>query len=258
MAISREQSRLSSLVTTVSGSLVTASFTVIACGSFAALIFSGPLDKFVAQGIWIGLFTAFVVGLVVSLASSYKGAIAIPQDRIAPILALMAGSIMEKMGSASAEDKCLGAIAAIGVVSVVTGLFLFILGRLRLGDLIRYIPYPVIGGFLAGSGWLLVCGAMRVMTGRSLGFAALPALFQTGTIPHWGTGLVFGGLLFFILRRYQHPLTVPLMLIGAIGAFYIVLGAIGGSVANARLSGWLLNFSGVHGGGGFSPLYIAN
>jgi len=46
---------------------------------------------------------SLVVGLVVSLASSYAGAIAIPQDRVAPILALMAASIVSRMGSASPE-----------------------------------------------------------------------------------------------------------------------------------------------------------
>jgi SulP family sulfate permease len=155
---------LSGAVATASASCVTAAFTIIACGSFAALIFTGPLESFVSQGIWIGLFTAFVVGLIVSLTSSYVGAIAIPQDRVAPILALMAASMVTRMGTASAEEKCLGVMAAIAAVSLTTGLFLFLLGRLKLGNLIRYIPYPVIGGFLAGSGWLLVCGAFRVVT----------------------------------------------------------------------------------------------
>src|SRR5580658_1474500 len=96
--------QLPGAVTTLCSGFVTASFTIIACGSFAALIFAGPLHSFVAQGIWIGLFTALVVGLIVALASSYAGAIAIPQDRVAPILALMAASIVRRMGSATTEE----------------------------------------------------------------------------------------------------------------------------------------------------------
>ena len=76
---------LSRAVTTASASFVTAAFTIIASGSFAALIFTGALDSFIAQGIWIGLFTALVVGSIVAWTSSYAGAIAIPQDRVAPI-----------------------------------------------------------------------------------------------------------------------------------------------------------------------------
>ena len=32
----------------------------------------------------------------------------------------------------------------------------------RLGAAIRYVPYPVVAGFLAGTGWLLVVGGVRL------------------------------------------------------------------------------------------------
>src|SRR5262252_8232829 len=102
-----------SAVNTACAAFVTAAFTIVACGSFAALIFAGPLHNYVSQGIWIGLFTALVVGMVVSLASSYKGVVAIPQDRVAPILAIMAASICARMESATPEQKCLAVVAAI-------------------------------------------------------------------------------------------------------------------------------------------------
>lgn len=229
----------SDVVTTASASAVTAAFTIIASGSFAALIFTGPLDHFVAQGIWLGLFTAVVAGLIVSCLSSLATSIAIPQDRVAPILALMAADIAARMGSASPEEKCLAVMGAIAATSLITGLALFLLGRLKLGNLIRYIPYPVTGGFLAGSGWLLVCGALRVMTGHPLKLANL-ALFTTGpVIIQWLPGMIFGGLLFFILRRLRHPLMMPLILFAAIGLFYLVLTATGMPLAAARAHGWL-------------------
>jgi SulP family sulfate permease len=247
-----------SAVNTVCAAFVTAAFTIVACGSFAALIFAGPLHNYVSQGIWIGLFTALVVGMVVSLASSYKGAVAIPQDRVAPILAIMATSICARMDSASPEQKCLAVVAAIAAVSLITGSFLFVLGRLRLGDLIRYIPYPVIGGFLAGSGWLLVSGAVRVMTGHPLSLSTLPLLFRSGAFVQWLPAMIFGGLLFALLRRLRHPLTVPLLLFGAIGLFYILLSASGSSVADARLKGWLPDLPLGQGFGNFSPLFVFN
>jgi SulP family sulfate permease len=42
------------------------------------------------------------------------------------------------------------------VTTLVTGLFLLLLGRLKLGNLVRYIPYPVTGGFFAGIGYIFV------------------------------------------------------------------------------------------------------
>ena len=40
------------------------------------------------------------------------------------------------------------------------------LGTFRLGNLARFIPYPVVGGFLAGTGWLLIKGGLRVAVGH--------------------------------------------------------------------------------------------
>lgn len=129
MARERSPRNFPNVLNTVSAAFVTAAFTVIACGSFAALIFSGPLKPFVSDGIWIGLFTALGVGLIVSLASSFAGAIAIPQDRVAPILALMAASIATRMKGAPAQEICLSVLAAIALVSLIAGAFLYLLGR---------------------------------------------------------------------------------------------------------------------------------
>lgn len=258
MAHSNDARSVSGALNTVCAALVTAAFTVIACSSFAALIFTGPLDKFVGQGVWIGLFTALVVGVIVALASSCPGVIAIPQDRVAPILALMSVSMVAKMGTASARDKCLAVLAAVAVVSLITGAFLFVLGRLRLGNLIRYIPYPVIGGFLAGSGWLLVRGSMRVMTGQPLSLSTLPFYFQPAVLIQWLPGIVFACLVFFSLKRWKHPLTLPLMLLGAIGLFWIILAVGGISVMRAREQGWLPNLALRGGSTRLSSFFIIN
>ncbi len=123
---------LSLALSTASAAVVTAAFTIIAVGSFSSLIFSGPLSLYTSQGILIGLFTALVVGTIVSLLSSYPGVIAIPQDRVAPILALMAASIAGRMTEATIQEKCLAVMASIAVVTIVTGVFLFLLGRFKL------------------------------------------------------------------------------------------------------------------------------
>jgi SulP family sulfate permease len=104
----------------------------------------------------MGLITAVIVGLLVALTSSCRGAIAIPQDRIAPILALLSTNLMLSMANSDPDQIFLVVVAAVVLVTLITGLFLCGLGWLRLGNLIRYIPYPVIGGFLAGSGWFAV------------------------------------------------------------------------------------------------------
>ena len=71
------------------------------------------------------------------------------------------------------------------MTTVLTGVFFFVLGRFRLGGLVRYLPYPVIGGFLAGTGWLLVRGSVGVMADVPLGFAMLGALASPEVAVRW-------------------------------------------------------------------------
>ena len=42
-----------------------------------------------------------------------------------------------------------------------------------MGRAIRYVPYPVVGGFLGATGCLILLGAVRVITGIRLQFATL-------------------------------------------------------------------------------------
>src|SRR5262249_55698360 len=214
----------SQVAVTASAGIVVAVFTVIAAASFASLIFNGALDGLVPIGIRMALTTAVIVGAVVALTSSCQAVIAIPQDRVVPILALLAASIALRMPLASAEQKGMAVLSALVMVTLISGLFLFGLGRLRLGNLIRYIPFPVIGGFLAGSGWLLVLGGLRVMMGEPIHFAAAGNLFHAPQLWHWLPGLALGILLFWLSKRVKNQFFIPAMLPIGIGLFYVAIG----------------------------------
>jgi SulP family sulfate permease len=83
------------------------------------------------------------------------------------------------------------------------------LGQFKLGNLIRFIPYPVIGGVLAGSGLLLTFGGISVMTGVSVSLFHLLPIIQPGLWVKWLPGLLFAVFLLVALRRRNHILIVP-------------------------------------------------
>lgn len=206
--------------------------------SLAALIFSGPMAPHLAAGIGVVLFSTFLTAVLLSLFSSYKPVLAAPQENVAVILALVAGSIgRELRGSPSALPTV---IASIGVTAVVTGLLFFALGKLRLGKIVRFIPYPVVGGFLAGTGWLLVQGSLNVMTDLPVGFGDLPGLVAPGVLLKWIPGVLYGLLLAAVLRRYTHFLVLPGLLFGGIAVFYLVVILAGPGVAGAMAGHHLL------------------
>src|SRR5690606_37450278 len=146
--------------------------------SVVVLIFSGDLSVFAAQGIGFVIFGSIILGLIVSLGSSLHGVIAIPQDNTGVVLALIAASISGALpASATPEERFMTVMAAIILAGVVTGLSLLFLGVFKLGNLTRFIPYPVIGRILAGTGWLLFRGGISVMSDINLSLDSLPTLF---------------------------------------------------------------------------------
>jgi SulP family sulfate permease len=209
--------------------------------SLAALIFSGVLAPYVAQGIGFILFGAFIILLIGAFASSVPGAMTIPQDTPAAILALIAAGIAGAMSAtATLEETFTTVVAAVICTTLLTGLTFILVGRFKLSGFARFIPYPVVGGFLAGTGWLLTRGAFSVMTGLSLALEEIPLLFQTDILVHWLPGLIFALALLLILRRSSHFLVIPAMLALGIGLFYAALALAGISTSQAAGAGWLL------------------
>ena len=60
-----------------------------------------------------------------------------------------------------------------------------------MAGLIRFIPYPVVGGFLAGTGWLLVQGAFGVVAHLPLDFGNLSALCAAPALRQWVLDFLF-------------------------------------------------------------------
>jgi SulP family sulfate permease len=234
---------------------MTGIFTIIAACSFASLIFSGPLEPFVGNGVWLMLWTGLVSGVLVALTSSLRGVVAIPQDRIAPILAVLVVGVVAKLPNASPEEQCRVAIAAIAMVTVITGVALYAVGRLKLGNLLQYVPYPVIGGFLAGSGWLLTLGCFHIALGHALHPDNVLQLFTSAQLVKWLPAVVFGGLWFFLMKWSRHPMVPAGLLLAGVGLFYAMLHLTGVSLPEARTHGWLPTLLGAHGVAPF-PSYL--
>ena len=208
--------------------------------SFAALIFSGPLAAYLPNGFGMILVASVLICLVVGLLSSFPVSIALPQDIPMAIFALVAASIMAHLNTEPTSVGYATVVAAIALTSLVTGAFFYLTGTFHLSTFARYIPYPVIGGFLAGTGFLLARGALGVMSNVTIAWGELGALFAPDVFVKWAPGVVFGVLLLVVLRRVAHFIVLPLMVIGATVLFYVVWFALGYTVADADAKGWLL------------------
>ncbi len=218
--------------------LVTLSYSV----SYAVLIFSGPtLEPFLARGFRAALVAAALVALVVAMKSSFPFAIAGPDSNASAILAVMAAGLTHALVEARVpgEQVANAVVLMLGLSAIAAGVIVSLLGLLRWGQLVRLIPYPVCGGFLAGSGFLLLAGACKVLTGQSLGWSTLSALAGQPPLA-WGTALAVAITLLVLTRTVRHFLLLPGVFVGAMIFFYLGLWLTGTTVDAARAQGLLM------------------
>jgi SulP family sulfate permease len=211
--------------------------------SLAAFIFTGDLAKYTPTGTGLILSAMIITGIIIALFSSIQGVISTPKASICAIVALMATSIAGN--SAVLPHQVLPTItAAIIVSSIVTGVFLFALGFFRIGNYFRFIPYPVVGGYFAGTGLLIVKGSFSTMLDMPLTIANLQKIISVENLILWLPGVLFALVLYTLMRKRNHYLLIPGMILISIALFYITLMIFDIPVDKARSMGLLpLNFS---------------
>lgn len=208
--------------------------------SVGSLIFSGKLTPYLAHGIGIALVTAIITLISTSLMSYIPGVIGSLQDSPSVILALTIAALVSGASPHTVENQLGTILTIIPLTAFLTGVIFLGLGYFKLGGLVRFIPYPVVGGFLAGTGWLLVQGSFGTMTGLQLMASNIKQLVLPNQLALWLPGVIFAFTLFIGLLRFKHFLTMPVILIGSISAFYFALLVTGTSINQAISRGLLL------------------
>ncbi len=237
----QQNSFLQQLLPNLSAGIVAGIFTAVHAVSFAAMIFSGELSEYVGIGIGFALLNAIILSLTIGCLSSYPVALSSPKSTVAAILGLMATAMISAMPeTATPEDKLLTVVAAIMLNSICCGVVFFCLGHLKLGRLIRYIPYPVLGGFLAGSSWLLLQGAWNLIVDIPLDLAHGRELLRPHYLAEWGVAVCFAIALWVMLKRFQVFWMMPTMLLLAIACFHLGLFCEHLSILDAQTTGFLL------------------
>ena len=116
------------------------------------------------------------------------------------------------------------------VASAVTGLLLLGMGYFKLGNLVRYVPFPVVAGFLGGTGVVLAIGGIELLQrgqGSELAFLVVP-------------GVLLGLVLAWLGRREASPsMSLAVIAVGFVG-FHIAAAVTGIDRAEGISRGLLL------------------
>jgi carbonic anhydrase len=113
----------------------------------------------------VGLVTAIVAGIVCALFGGTRLGVSGP----AAAMAILVGTIVNEHG-----------LAALLVIGVGCGVLQLLTGVLKLGRFVRLVPLPVIEGFTAGIGAIILIGQLP----RALGLPAPPASHVFDVVLH--------------------------------------------------------------------------
>src|SRR6516225_4307849 len=230
------RSRTRAALIDVFAGLVCSILSVAYCLSYAALIFNGPLAPALAYGVAVTFLSAAIGGSIVAWKSSLPFAVAGPDSSISVVLAALVATLVQRLGSA---DPLLPTLIAISATTALTGLLLCILGFTHAGRAIRFVPFPVIGGFLGATGWLMITGAIQVITDQPPALSNIGAFLKIPIAEKFAAALAVTVLLHVFLPRSKSPFILPGMLFAAIALTYIVVFAAGSSVNAAQAAGWM-------------------
>lgn len=237
----RQRLHLEQIIPSLSVGLIIGIIEVILAISFGALIFGGPLSPFLSNGIGITLAGAVLTGATVALLTSVPGIVSGNQDVPAAILAVATAAVAASMPASTSEDALYTTVVVtIGLTTIATGIFFYILARFRLGNLVRFLPYPVIGGFLAATGWVLLLGGIGIMVDVTPTLHTIAWLLEPTQLLRWIPGILLAGAIILILRRTDQVMALPVTVFGSVGLFYIFAVVSGQPVASLMSGGWLL------------------
>ena len=203
--------------------VISAVVQIAYCISFSALIFQGAIASGFSLGLAALIMGTAVTGVVIALTSTLSPANGGPDSPAVAVMSVLSGSVAAALAAKGAGTATIiiNVLVALSVSTLFTGVLLFGIGALRLGQWLRFVPYPVIGGFLAASGLLLITGGMEVVTQTNLTLApsSWEVLYSAIYAPQIIVGLLFAIAVPLVGRWMPSYLALPLVFL----VFLIVL-----------------------------------
>jgi SulP family sulfate permease len=153
--------------------------------AFGVTVYSAIGPEYAAFGALAGILGATALGLI---ASTFGGTDRLISAPCAPAAAVLSAFAIELVHQGSASTTV---VLMMTVLGILTGLIQLLIGFLGVGKLIKYIPYPVVSGYLSGVGLIIIGSQIPKFAGAPAGSYWLDVLIRP-QLWDW-RGLVIGG-----------------------------------------------------------------
>jgi SulP family sulfate permease len=151
--------------------------------AFGVAIFSPLAGSLPAQGAMAGMLGAMALGLLAPPFGSRSRLISAPSAPAAAVLAALAASFTQQGGAAPTI------LIQIGIIGLLAGAIQIGFGIAGIGRLIKFIPFPVVSGYLSGVGLIIIGSQVPGFLGAPTEAGLLDALRAPSTW-HWQSMLV--------------------------------------------------------------------
>lgn len=131
--------------------------------AFGVLVFSAISPQLVGEGAFVGMMGAAVLGLVAPLVGRTPALITAP---CAPAAAILSALAVDLLRQGIAIDRISGLLA---LTALLAALLQVLYGLLKGGQLIKYIPFPVVSGYLSGVSLIIAVGQLPKLLGLPKG-----------------------------------------------------------------------------------------
>jgi SulP family sulfate permease len=222
----------------LAGSL-SAVVTLSYASCFATLIFGGPLAGSTSLGVLAALVSSGVALLVLSWRSSFHFTMGGADSNPSAILAVSVAVISAELARENPAEVLPTVLMFLYLSALGCGLLLYLIGGRRWGRFVRFIPHPVVGGFLVGTAYLLLAGGWKMLVGVSPIATTLELVARVPAFA-WVFAAGVAVALLILMRRWRHFLVIPGVIVVAGVIFHLALWWAGIDHATARAHGLLL------------------
>ena len=131
--------------------------------AFGVTIYSAIAPAHAALGALAGIIGATVIGLIASTLGGTDRLISAP---CAPAAAVLSAFAIELVREGVPEGNVILLLLMLGILA---GGFQILFGFVGIGRLIKYIPYPVVSGYLTGVGLIIIGSQIGKLLGATSG-----------------------------------------------------------------------------------------
>ena len=198
--------------------------------AFGVTVYSAISPQYAAFGVLAGILGATALGLI---APTFGGTDRLISAPCAPAAAVLSAFAIQFVAQGVPPVPV---VLMMTVLGILTGLIQILIGFLGIGKLIKYIPYPVVSGYLSGVGLIIIGSQLPKFAGAPAGSFWLEVLL---TPHHWDwRGLAIGGVtMLAMLLAPKLTKTVPGTIIGILAGILTYAGIASTDSSMLQLSG---------------------